>query len=165
MNTTDMMTDEEAMQSEPIREELLARSISTVPRRVGELNLRSMTSETFGYLWDARNYFLKGFIPDSDITRKNPVYAAAEFVYVHHADLNSIGQDMRDEARHYARVQEYLRGPLVGSQMLTAAVAVINEMVQEYFAVQNEGIANDKAPTTPTHYEGKEPARAGKPAT
>lgn len=164
MNTTDMMTDEEAIQSEPIREELLARSISTVPRKVGDLNLRPMTSETFGYLWDVRNYFLKGWIPESDITHKNPVYAAAEFVYIHNADLDSIGQDIRDEALHVQRVREYLRGPLQGAQMLTSAVAVINDMVQEYFAAQNEGIADGKVAAAPTHYSGKEPARAGKPA-
>lgn len=165
MNTTDMMTDEEAMQSEPVREELLARSISTVPRKVGELSLRPMTSETFTYLWHVRNLFLNGVLPESEIVNKNPVWSTAEFVYIHAADLDAVAQDIWDENLHRDNVRAFLRGPLNTPQMLTAALPVIEEMVKEYFAVQNEGIADGQAESGPKHYSGKEPARAGKQAT
>ena len=164
MNTEDLLSDEEVMASDPTREELLTRALSPAPRKIGELSLRPMTSETFTYLWHVRNFFLNGVLPASEIGNKNPVWSTAEFVYIHAADLDAVAQDIWDENVHRDNVRAFLRGPLNSPHMLTAALPVIEEMVKEYFAVQNEGIADGQATSAPKHYSGKEPARAGKQA-
>jgi hypothetical protein len=164
MNIHDLQTDAEIIAEEPTREELLVRSMSPVTRKVGDLVLRPMTSETFTYLWENKNFFLRGVMGEGEVVNKNPVWSTAEFVYIHAADLDRVAADAWDAERHRDNVREFLRGPMNSPQLLTAALPVIEDMVKEYFAVQNEAGIKAAGGASGSVDSGKEQARAGRPA-
>lgn len=163
MNDNDIITDEEALQDGPSREELLTRSSAPAGRKLGELTLRPMTSETFTYLWHVKNFFLSGVMGEANPVNSNPVWSTAEFVYIHAADLDEVADAIWDAQRHRDNVREFLRGPLNNPTTLTEALPVIEEMTKEYFAAQNQSAAAaSQSPHAASYVPGKKPARAGK---
>ena len=163
MNDNDIITDEEALENGPSREELLMRSSAPAERKLGELTLRPMTSETFTYLWQVKNFFLSGVMGGANTVNGNPVWSTAEFVYIHAADLDEVAEAIWDAQQHRDNVREFLRGPLNNPTTLTEALPVIESMTKEYFAAQNQSAAAaSQSPHAASSVPGKKPARAGK---
>jgi hypothetical protein len=151
----DILTDEEII----TRESALMRSTAPAGRKLGDLTIRPMTSETLTYLWHTKNFFMSGMMGGPQATNANPVWSTAEFVYIHAGDMDEVAEVIWDSGAFKARVRDFLRGPLNDPQMLNEALPIIEEMVREYFAAQNESAASKHAqPAAP----GKKPARAGK---
>jgi hypothetical protein len=153
--TDDNLTDEEIL----TRESALVRSTAPAGRALGDLLIRPMTSETLTYLWHTKNFFMSGMMGGPQATNANPVWSTAEFIYIHAGDMDEVAEVIWDSAAFKARVRDFLRGPLNDPQTLNAALPIIEDMVREYFAAQNESVASKHAlPGAP----GKKPARAGK---
>ena len=160
--TNDHISDEEALDAGPSREEILTRSTAPAGRKLGELTLRAMTSETFTYLWHVKNFFLSGVMGKANSVNSNPVWSTAEFVYIHAADLDEVANAIWDAQTHRNNVREFLRGPLNTPTILTEALPIIEDMVREYFAAQNQSAAASQSPHAASSVPGKKPARAGK---
>jgi hypothetical protein len=76
--------------------------------------------------------------------------------------MEEVAEVIWDNAAFKARVRDFLRGPLNDPKMLNEALPIIEDMVREYFAAQNESAASKHAqPAAP----GKKPARVGKRPT
>jgi len=158
---------DEIIEDGPTREELLMRATAPAGRKLGELTLRSLTSETFTYLWHVKNFFLKGLFGDGDVSPQNanPVWSTAEFVYIHAGDEDEVANCIWDVNEFRNNVRAILKGPLNNPQVLTDALPIIEEIVKEYFAAQNHSAASVTGKAARGAMPGKKPARAGKRAT
>lgn len=159
---TDIITDEEALEDGPTREDLLMRSTAPAGRKLGPLTLRPLTSETFTYLWHVKNFFMAGLMGDASPTNANPVWSTAEFVYIHAGDEDEVAESIWDDKAFKTNVRAMLKGPLNDPTILTAALPIIEAMVKEYFAAQNQSAAASQSPKAASSVPGKKPARAGK---
>jgi hypothetical protein len=159
----EILTDEEVLESIAPREAVLTRATAPGSRRLGELMLRPLTSETLTYLWHTKNFFLGGGAGDA-VASANPMWSTAEFIYIHAADIDEVATVIWDSALLKQKVSEFLRGPLSDPQLMTQGLEVITEMLNEHKAAQNQSAAASKhAPIVPS--PGKKPARAGKRLT
>lgn len=159
-NDTDLHTDEEIIDG-PSREQLLTSGAVGAKRKIRGLTLRPPTMESMSYLWELKNYFV--FRDEKGrVVRNNPVLGVAEFVYVHHADIDEVADNMTDKAALREKLRELMNGPLSGLSSLEEAMPVIEAMLNEYMAAQSEIDAKAaKGAQTP----GKGQARAGKRPT
>jgi len=165
MNDNDLMPDEEILDDGPTRTELLTRATAPGGRKLGELTLRPLTSETFTYLWHVKNFFMSGIMGDMAPTNSNPVWSTAEFVYIHAGDEDEVAEVIWDDVAFKVNVRAMLRGPLNNPAILTEALPIIEGMVKEYFAAQNQSAASSQSPLAASSMPGKKPARAGKRST
>jgi len=156
-NDTDLQTDEDIVQG-ATREELLTSGALGKGRVFRGMTLRPPTMESMSYLWEMKNYFV--FRDEQGrIVRNNPVLGVAEFVYVHHADIDEVAETMTDKKALREALRGYMNGPLAGLATLEEAVPVIEAMLNEYMAAQSEieATAGGKG-----GLPGKGQARAGK---
>jgi hypothetical protein len=165
MNDNDLMPDEEVLDDGPSRTELLTRATAPGGRKLGELTLRPLTSETFTYLWHVKNFFMAGLMGSDAPTNSNPVWSTAEFVYIHAGDEDEVADAIWNEKAFKTNVRNMLKGPLNDPTILTAALPIIEGMVKEYFAAQNQSAAASQSPKAALSMPGKKPARAGKRST
>lgn len=164
----DTLTDEEILETQPSREELLTRATAPAFRKLGKLRLRPLTSETFTYLWHVKNFFLKGLFGEDSVSwqNANPVWSTAEFVYIHAGNEEEVAESIWDTNAFRANVRAMLKGPLNSPQILTEALPLIEDIVKEYFAAQNHSAASVAGkPSSSGAVPGKKPARAGKRST
>jgi len=154
---------EDEIQDEPLREELLMRATAPAGRKLGELTMRPMTSETFTYLWHIKNFFLKGLFGDEVSSQNaNPVWSTAEFVYIHAGDEDEVAESVWNTDAFRSNVRAFLRGPLNDPQILTAALPIIEAIVREYFAAQNKVMKGKGGAGAGGKTPGKKQARAGR---
>lgn len=154
-------TDEE-IEATPTRPQLLQSAILRRDRRLGSLTVRPLTAETLSYLFECENFFIKGLKGERVAANNaNAIWSTAEFIYIHAGDPEEVAQSIWLKYEFRKNVRQMLAGALNDSQILTQALPLIEQMVTEYFAAQNEiSPANKlKKPT------GKESARHGKQAT
>jgi len=157
---TDLHTDEEIINA-PSREKLLTTGAVGVKRKIRGLTLRQPTMESMSYLWELKNYFV--FRDEHGrVVRNNPVLGVAEFVYVHHGDLNEVADNMTDKAAMREKLRLLMNGPLCGLSALEEAMPVIEAMLNEYMAAQSEIEAKG---AKGMRAQGKGQARAGKRPT
>jgi hypothetical protein len=160
MNDIDLQTDEEVIEQES-RDSLLTSGALGKNRILRGLSLRPPTMESMSYLWEMQNYFVfrdeKG-----KVARNNPVIGVAEFVYVHHADIDEVAEIITSKAAMREKLREYMNGPLAGFSTLADAMIVIEAMLKEYAAAQSEIDNSIKGAVTK---QGKGQARAGKRPT
>lgn len=158
MNDNDLQTDEEIVTAAS-REELLTSGATGKPRVFRGMKLRAPTMESMSYLWELKNYFV--FRDEKGrIVRNNPVLGVTEFIYVHHADIDEVADNMTQPAVLREKLREYMNGPLAGLKTLEEAMPVIEAMLNEYMAAQSEIDATAKG--AGAALPGKGQARAGK---
>lgn len=161
---TEYITDEEVTDDEPSRQDILTRATAPAGRKLGELTLRPLTSETLTYLWHVKNFFVRGLMGEAAAAPENanPVWSTAEFVYIHAGDEEEVAECIWQEKEFRNNVRAFLRGPLNTPQILGDALPIIEAIVKEYFAAQNHTAAQSKSPASRSALPGKKPARAGK---
>jgi hypothetical protein len=157
MSDHDLHTDEEILALHT-RSNLLTSGAMGKVRMLRGLALRPPTMESMSYLWELKNYFVYRD-EENRVARNNPVIGVAEFVFVHHTDIDDVAEIITDKAAMRKKLRELMNGPLAGFQTLTEAMPVIEEMLTEYAAAQTEIDATAKGGTPPM---GKGQARAGK---
>lgn len=162
MNDHDTLPDEEIIEDGPTREELLTRSTAPAGRKLGPLTIRPLTSETFSYLWHRKNFYIAPLMGEGATVNANPVWSAAEFVYIHTGDQDEVADCIWEERAFKDNVRALMNGALNDPSLLTASLPIIEEMVKEYFAAQNESAASKQSPQGRSASPGKKPARAGK---
>jgi hypothetical protein len=156
-NDTDLQTDEDIVEG-ATREELLTSGALGRPREFAGMKLCIPTMETMSYLWELKNFFV--FRDDQGrVVRNNPVVGIAEFLYVHHTDIDTVAEIVTDKKAFRAAIREIINGPLAVPGALEEAVPIIDRMQQEYLAAQAEieATAGGKGALP-----GKGQARAGK---
>jgi hypothetical protein len=159
----DNLTDDEAI-AEPTRPEALKSAALVKGRPLGPLTVRPLTAETLSYLFEVENFFIRGMKGDRVSPQNaNAIWSTGEFIYIHAGDPDDVAFSIWHRPTFRERVREMLAGPLNDPATLTAALPIIEQMVTEYFASQNEAAPQHgrKGMSRP----GKESARAGKPAT
>lgn len=161
----EITTDEEAIEEGPTREELLTRAVAPAGRKLGPLTLRPLTSETWAYLWHRKNFYLAGLMGESAPSNANPVWSAAEFVYIHAADMDEVAEVVWDDVSFKASVRQMMREELNDPLIMTAALPIIEAMLKEYFAALNQSASASQSPQAASSMPGKKPARAGKRST
>jgi hypothetical protein len=136
--SNDLQTDEEIIsQDKPTREQLLSSGAKMEQPTIRGIKLRKITAETLTYLWERKNVFL--FKDESGRSaRNNPIWSIAEFVYMHSADPIDVAQSMMHERDYVAAVRSLMVNQLEGFQIVEEAMPVIERMVLEYQAAQNE---------------------------
>lgn len=157
---SDILNDEEIIEQD--RPAMLARATCPGGRRLGDLVLRPLTSETLTYLWHTKNFFM-GVGASGETGSANPMWSTAEFIYIHAADIDEVASVIWDDALLKQKVSEFLRGPLSDPALINQGLEVITQMLNEHKAAQNESVASKHAPSVPA--PGKKPARAGKRST
>ena len=143
----DLQTDEEIItEAKPTRDELLSAGAKMEQPEIRGIKLRKITAETLTYLWERKNMFL---FKDEDgrAARNNPIWSIAEFVYIHSGDPINVAQSMMHERNYIKAVRELMINQLEGFQIVEEAMPVIERMVTEYQAAQNEiaSSGNDSA--------------------
>lgn len=161
----DTITDEEAFQDGPTRDELLTRSVAPGGRRLGPLTLRPLTSETWAYLVTRKNFYIAALMGEKTPTNANPVWSAAEFVYIHAADIDEVAETIWDDAAFKANVRAMMREELNDPKIMIDALPIIEAILQEYFAALNQSANATQSPHAASSMPGKKPARAGKRST
>lgn len=161
----DTITDEEAFEDGPTRDELLTRSVAPAGRRLGPLRLRPLTSETWAYLVTRKNFYIAALMGEATPINANPVWSAAEFVYIHAADLAEVAEAIWDDATFKDNVRHMMREELNDPKIMIEALSVINAILQEYFAALNQSASATQSPNAASSMPGKKPARAGKRST
>lgn len=163
MNTTDNLTDEEAVAEPASREHLMKTAVLSRGRALGEMVVRPITAETLSYLFEIQNLFIRGIKGERIASQNaNAIWSTAEFIYIHSADEDEVAAAIWDRAVFRRSVRAYLAGPLNDPAILTASLPIIEQMVSEYFAAQSEaqpGAAKDTVTRV-----GKASARRGKQA-
>jgi len=162
--STDLQTDEEILnEDKPTREELLTSGAKMEKPEIRGIKLRKITAETLTYLWERKNVFL---FKDEEgrAARNNPIWSIAEFVYIHSADPIDVAQSMMHERDFIAAVRELMINELQGFEIVEEAMPVVERMVAEYQAAQNE-IATSGSASAIASSPGKAQARFGKRAT
>jgi hypothetical protein len=163
--STEHFTDEEAITEQPLRDTLLKSAVLSKGRALGGLNVRPMTAETLSYLFEIQNFFIRGMKNERVAPQNaNAVWSTAEFIYIHSADQDEVARVVWDRAAFKEAVRAYLAGPMNSPKMLTGALPIIEEMVNEYFASQSEPAASN-SPANVIKRAGKASARVGKRAT
>jgi hypothetical protein len=157
MSNTDLLSDDEVIEVQT-RDELLTSGALGVVRKLRGMILRPPTMESMSYLWELKNYFVYRD-NDGKVARNNPVIGVAEFVYVHHADIDEVAEVISDKAELRKKLREYINGPLSGFQTLGDAMPIIESMLTDYAAAQSEIDGTAKGAGQP---RGKGQARAGK---
>lgn len=157
MNDTDLQSDEEILEGVS-REDHLTSGALGKPRTLRGLKLNPPTMESMSYLWELKNYFVYRDA-NGKVARNNPVIGIAEFVYVHHGDIDEVAEIIADKTAMRQKLREYINGPLSGWKTLEEAMPVIESMLSEYSAAQTEVEASAKTSAAPM---GKGRARAGK---
>jgi hypothetical protein len=153
---------EDETQDEPAREDLLMRATAPAGRKLGDLTMRPMTSETFTYLWHVKNFFLKGLFGDEVSSQNaNPLWSTAEFVYIHAGDEDEVAESVWQPDAFRGNVRAFLRGPLNDPQLLTEALPIIEAIVREYFAAQSKVMKGKGGAGAGGKMPGKKQARAG----
>lgn len=159
---SDHLTDEEAIDT-PSRPELLKSAALAKGRCLGDLVVRPMTAETLSYLFEVENFYIKGMKGERvSPSNANAIWATGEFIYIHAGDPDEVADHIWYRSDFRASVRAMLSGPLNDPATLNAALPIIEQMVTEYFAAQNEMRAN--APGK-IKKPGKASARLGKQAT
>jgi hypothetical protein len=161
----DTITDEEAFEDGPTRDELLTRSVAPAGRKLGPLRLRPLTSETWAYLWNRKNFYIAGLMGEAAATNGNPVWSAAEFVYIHAAEIDEVAEAIWDDATFKANVRHMMREELNDPKLMTDALPIIEAILKEYFAALNQSASATQSPNAASSMPGKKPARAGKRST
>lgn len=165
MNATDHLSDEEAITDQPVRETLLKSAVLSKGRALGPLIVRPLTAETLSYLFEVENFFIKGMKGERVAPQNaNAIWSTAEFIYIHTADEDEVATLIWDKTAFKKAVRAYLAGPMNDPKILTAALPIIETMVQEYFAAQTEA-APESSNIKGLKRPGKASARHGKPAT
>ena len=157
MSDHDLQTDEEVL-TLATREELLTSGALGTTRAIRGLTLRASTMESMSYLWELKNYFVYRD-EQGRVARNNPVIGVAEFVYVHHADIDEVAETITDKTKLRLALRELMNGPLAGFKTMTEAMPVIEEMLTEYAAAQTEIDSTAKGASPQV---GKGRARHGK---
>lgn len=157
MSDHDLQTDEEVL-ALATREELLTSGALGTNRVLRGLTLRAPTMESMSYLWELKNYFVYRD-EQGRVARNNPVIGVAEFVYVHHADIDEVAEIITDKTKLRIALRELMNGALAGFKTMTEAMPVIEEMLTEYAAAQTEIDATAKGASPQV---GKDRARHGK---
>jgi len=154
----DLQTDEEVVEK-TTREDLLTSGGLSKARKFRGMTLRPLTMESMSYLWELKNYFVfrdeKGHV-----VRNNPILAVAEFIYIHHADIDEVADNMTDKTALREKLREYMNGSLAGLSTLEEVMPFIESMLNEYMAAQSEIDATAKG--AGAAMPGKGQARAGK---
>lgn len=166
MKTADLQTDDEAIANDlPTREDLLQSAAIQGGRKLGSLTIRKITAETLSYLFEVENFFIRGLRGERvSATNANAIWSVGEFVYIHAADPDEVAESIWDKAAFKTGVRSMLSGPLNDPKILSAALPIIEQMVAEYFAAQNEAKPESSGLVKPTR-RGKELARHGKRPT
>jgi hypothetical protein len=162
MNEEAIATDEEMIEQE--RPQLLKTSMLANNRKLGELIVRPLTAETLSYLFEIENFFIKGMKGDRvSASNANAIWATGEFIYIHAGDTEEVAESIWYRSEFRTNVRKMLAGPLNDPVVLTTALALIEQMVGEYFAAQSE--VAPQAGNSRIKQVGKAPARHGKQAT
>lgn len=158
MKDNDLQTDEEVVEK-TTREDLLTSGGLSKSRKFRGITLRPLTMESMSYLWELKNYFV---FRDTEgkIVRNNPILAVAEFIYVHHGEIDEVADNMTDRSALREKLREYMNGPLAGLSTLEEIMPFIESMLNEYMAAQSEIDATAKG--AGAAMPGKGQARAGK---
>lgn len=166
MTSDDHLTDEEALADGPTRQESLKTAVLARGRKLGGLTVRPMTAETLSFLFERRNFFISAMRGERvSPANANPVWATAEFIYIHAGDEEEVAESVWIDREFRANVRAMLRGPLNEPSILTAALPIIEQMVGEYFAAQSEPAPQPHIKGLPPQRPGKGSARHGRPAT
>lgn len=138
----DLQTDEEILtEAKPTRDELLTAGAKMEQPEIRGIKLRKITAETLTYLWERKNVFLYKD-DEGRAARNNPIWSIAEFVYMHSADPIDVAQSMMHERNYTKAVRELMVNQLEGFHIVEEAMPVIERMVIEYQAAQNEIVAS-----------------------
>jgi len=162
--SNDNLTDEEAIET-PARPELLKTAALLKGRSLGSLVVRPLTAETLSYLFEVENFFIKGMKGERVVSpsNANAIWSTGEFIYIHAGDPDEVAEAIWYRTEFRAKVREFLAGPLNDPAILSAALPMIEQMVREYFAAQNEAKPSHGKPQL--RRAGKASARLGKQAT
>jgi hypothetical protein len=157
MSDIDLQTDEEALEIQS-RSELLTKGAISTTKKIGDMILRAPTMESMSYLWELKNYFV--FRDENGrVARNNAVIGVAEFIYVHHADIDEVAEVMTEPKLLRQKLRQYINGPLSEFKALTEAMPAIEAMLTEYAAAQAEVDSSAKGGESP---RGKGSIRVGK---